>query len=357
MLSISIIIINWNYAAYLPIAVNSALAQTRSTDQVVIVDDGSTDNSREIIARYGSAVTGVLQPQGGHVRAMNAGYAASTGDLCIFLDADDYLYPNCVERVLDAWPEGAVKLQFRLDTIDRDGVDQAMPFPNIGPFLTPAAVLAQSLMSSWYPWTVSTGNAYSRAFLDGLMPIDAERIYRSPDGYLNKMAPLFGEVHSLSDILGAYRVHGRNAWAQADGASSAGTALRWLNFDRALEGAFIEAAEAKNLKIRRPLIASLQQIEYRLQVVRFAPRQGPFPKDTAFSVWKEGLYSAARSPNFKWPGRILWWGWLTTMAFAPKSLLSRLAARGRLQAGRSGFWKKLLDIAKGRGAGAGPSKA
>src|ERR1700719_288784 len=86
---VSIIIPNYNYARYLRIAIDSALAQTYAPVEVIVVDDGSTDNSREVIESYGDRITPIIKTNGGHGSALNAGYAASRGEIVIFLDADD----------------------------------------------------------------------------------------------------------------------------------------------------------------------------------------------------------------------------------------------------------------------------
>src|SRR5579864_5011090 len=85
---ISVLINNHNYGRYLKAAIDSALDQTYPAVEIVVVDDGSTDNSRELIAAYGGRVIPVLQANGGQGSAFNAGVAASRGDILCFLDAD-----------------------------------------------------------------------------------------------------------------------------------------------------------------------------------------------------------------------------------------------------------------------------
>src|SRR5215211_5807628 len=85
---VSIIITSYNYARFLPAAIESALAQCYPQIEVLVVDDGSTDSSREIIAQYQSRnrVVPVLKEHGGEASAMNAGFARSQGAIVIFLD-------------------------------------------------------------------------------------------------------------------------------------------------------------------------------------------------------------------------------------------------------------------------------
>src|SRR4051812_12972155 len=91
---VSIIVNNFNYARYLREAIDSALDQRYEPTEIIVVDDGSTDRSREIIASYGSSIIPVYKPNGGQASALNAGFAASRGDIIVFLDADDILFPE-----------------------------------------------------------------------------------------------------------------------------------------------------------------------------------------------------------------------------------------------------------------------
>src|SRR5687767_6151914 len=84
---VSIIIDNYNYARFLPAAIDSALGQTYPNTEVIVVDDGSTDTSREVIRSYGGRVVPVLKENGGMMSAYNAGFSVSRGEVVVFLDS------------------------------------------------------------------------------------------------------------------------------------------------------------------------------------------------------------------------------------------------------------------------------
>ena len=96
----SIIISNYNYARFLRDVINSALNQSYSTLEVIVVDDGSTDESREIIENYGDKIIKVLKSNAGMASVLNAGFSVSSGDVIFFLDSDDVLLHNTVEMVM-----------------------------------------------------------------------------------------------------------------------------------------------------------------------------------------------------------------------------------------------------------------
>jgi len=95
---ISVVIPVYNAEKFLKQAIGSALEQTLTPHEVIIVDDGSTDSSCDIIAGFGSAVTLVSEGHRGLSGARNLGIAKSTGDWIAFLDADDYWLPDKLAR-------------------------------------------------------------------------------------------------------------------------------------------------------------------------------------------------------------------------------------------------------------------
>ena len=106
---VSIVIVNFNYAGFLATAIDSALAQTYPVHEVIVVDDCSTDDSVAVIRSYADRVRPVLRKRnGGMSAAVNSGYALTSGAIVMIVDADDFLYPDAVATVVDAWQDGVV---------------------------------------------------------------------------------------------------------------------------------------------------------------------------------------------------------------------------------------------------------
>src|SRR3712207_698742 len=97
---VSIIITSYNYELYIKETINSALNQTYSNIEVIVVDDGSKDDSPNIIAEFGNQIIPILKINGGQASAFNAGFNTSKGEIVIFLDSDDVLLPTAIERVV-----------------------------------------------------------------------------------------------------------------------------------------------------------------------------------------------------------------------------------------------------------------
>lgn len=100
---VSIIITNYNYGQFLQEAIDSALNQTYPHTEVIVVDDGSTDNSQDIIKSYGNKLLSVMKANGGQASAFNAGFATSHGDIICFLDSDDTVGSEKVTQIVDVF--------------------------------------------------------------------------------------------------------------------------------------------------------------------------------------------------------------------------------------------------------------
>src|SRR5262245_51139977 len=115
----SIVISNFNYGRYLADAIESALAQTYSHLEVIVVDDGSTDNSHKIIEGYGERIVAISKKNGGQASSYNAGFAASRGEYVCFLDADDLLEPTAIAESIEVFQDPqVVKSEWQLVIID-----------------------------------------------------------------------------------------------------------------------------------------------------------------------------------------------------------------------------------------------
>jgi len=182
-----------------------------------VVDDASTDGSREVIGRYPRAVPVFKSANAGQGSALNAGFLASHGDIVIFLDSDDYLEPHAVARVVSAWKPGTAKVQYRLAMVDMTGqVIDLFPPRDIS--FDSGDLVPLLLRSGTYHTAVMSGNAFAREVLQRLLPIPEDEFRISADGYLVTLAPLLGRVLSIEEPLGAYRIHDRNAWATRESA-------------------------------------------------------------------------------------------------------------------------------------------
>ena len=102
MPAISVVIPTYNRAALLMQAIDSALAQTWTDREIVVVDDGSTDGTPEVVERYGSAVRYVRQTNGGEASARNRGVREAKGDWIAFLDSDDLWEPVALASMMSA---------------------------------------------------------------------------------------------------------------------------------------------------------------------------------------------------------------------------------------------------------------
>jgi glycosyltransferase involved in cell wall biosynthesis len=100
MPKISVIIPTYNSANYLPEAIESVLAQTYKNFEIVVIDDGSTDNTKEVVVPYLDQIVFLETENGGPAKARNHGIRKSSGEYVAFLDADDIWCPDKLERQL-----------------------------------------------------------------------------------------------------------------------------------------------------------------------------------------------------------------------------------------------------------------
>ncbi|HVW73345.1 MAG TPA: glycosyltransferase [Rhizomicrobium sp.] len=204
----SIVINNYNYACYVREAIESALAQDYPDVEVIVVDDGSTDNSRDVISGFGGKITALFKENGGQGSALNAGFTAARGDIIIFLDADDALMPHCCSTIAGLWRQETVKAHFNLIVVDREG--KKLGNYRADKMLPSGHLMDLVLASGDYPSMPMSGNAFHRRYLEQVMPMAAEKWRHGADVYLYIQAPFYGAIISSDQPLGHYRMHGGN---------------------------------------------------------------------------------------------------------------------------------------------------
>jgi len=146
--TVSVVIPTYNCARFLADAVDSVLAQTFKDHEVIIVDDGSTDETSQVINRYGTKVRYIRQRNAGVSAARNLGISESTGRYISFLDSDDTWLPSKLDRQLDALQKqpgyracysGVIRVASDLSTLGTWRSDR--PATNLGDLLTRGNVI------------------------------------------------------------------------------------------------------------------------------------------------------------------------------------------------------------------------
>jgi glycosyltransferase involved in cell wall biosynthesis len=201
---LAVIITCFNYEAFVERAIRSVLDQKCDACELVVIDDGSTDCSWEAISRCG--VKAFKIENRGQLGACLYGLESTQAPFILFLDADDELKPGSLTKLLDELDERVAKVQFGLTLIDADG-NCLGPFCSLDSFRDRARVLDEVLGRAVYKTPPTSGNVFRRDVCELLREVNYDK---AVDGVILFAAPLFGDVVSLSEELGRYRVHGRN---------------------------------------------------------------------------------------------------------------------------------------------------
>lgn len=215
----SCLVNNYNYATYIGEAIGSILSQTQPFDEIIVVDDGSTDDSLNIIAAAveGRADVKVLaKSNGGQLSCFNEGFAAASGDLIFFLDADDLFTPRYLEHVL-AFYERNAECDFLCCAVHEFGAHDSVK-NYIDHFCEETGDIGFSLLKTLYgqKWIGSATSSLSmrRAVLEQFLPLPFTRDWMTnADDCLVYGASLVGaRKFSLPEPLVKYRVHDANNW-------------------------------------------------------------------------------------------------------------------------------------------------
>jgi glycosyltransferase involved in cell wall biosynthesis len=206
---VSIVINNYNYGRFLREAIESALNQTYARTETIVVDDGSTDNSREIIAGYGDHILAVLKENGGQNSAFEAGFAASSGSIICFLDSDDIFLPTKVGRIVEALEHhpNVGSCFHALNATDEAGTQ--IPLPDM--VLKGEQDFRCGIRNGNMPLinTASSGLCFRRSLLERILPVP-EPISLNSDLYIKWTAVALSPTVYLNERLALQRIHSHN---------------------------------------------------------------------------------------------------------------------------------------------------
>lgn len=260
----SVIISNYNYARYLPAAIESVISQTYDNTEIIVVDDGSKDNSRDVILqlsqKYPDKIKYIFQQNQGQGAAFNTGFEAATGDIIAFLDADDVWKPNKLEKVVAAFNRSdVVGVMHLLENIDGDS-NVIYQGNTVGKLLNED--LAKIIVDTGNAWCFppTSGLAYRRTALEKVFPIDSTKWRLCVDGCLIYCTAFLGKIKTLNEVLGSYRIHGGNNFirVQVDNSAEDMKALAGIEMTNKYINEFLERIGhhyrvdlSRNLQYRR----------------------------------------------------------------------------------------------------------
>lgn len=209
---VSVILNNYNYDKYLREAVESALSQSYKNREIIVVDDGSTDKSREIIKSYWGKIIPVLKENGGQGSAMNAGFRISKGEWICFLDSDDVWLTEKILKVIEVAKRNpdAVMIYHKVQPISSSGDYIDRPIPSK---LFRGNIRKKLMrMGGWWMYPPNSANCFRRCFLEKVMDIPEKEFRICADAYLSDLAPFYGKIDFVDEVLSLYRLHESNYW-------------------------------------------------------------------------------------------------------------------------------------------------
>ncbi|MGD1872502.1 MAG: glycosyltransferase family 2 protein [Mastigocoleus sp.] len=214
---VSIVIANYNYGSFLATAIESVLNQSYSHFELIVVDDGSIDNSREVIELYGDNITAIFQENAGQGAAFNNGIAHSTGEIICFLDADDYFHPRKLEKVVREFEKHPEWVQIAHGYIKTNS--EGVPQRPSSKTLSQGDVRPLLLKWGKYGWMSTSGLSYRRNALEKVLPIPNKPNRDETtcaDTYLTATVPFYGEIGCINEPLMYYRTHDTNLYGNVN---------------------------------------------------------------------------------------------------------------------------------------------
>lgn len=212
---VSVIIDTYNYSQYIEECIESVLNQTFSTTnmEIIVVDDGSSDNTCEKVSKYKVKIKYLYKDNGGQASALNLGFEQSSGQYIVFLDSDDLMDPGRIEKVLEEFENndevGCVLNKRKIISDNKIDYDGFASFSNLR--LTPEN--ADLILKSGYG---TSRTSLRRSTADKIFPLPEKGLKIEADLYINLSVPWITNISSLADYLTIYRIHGENLYCISD---------------------------------------------------------------------------------------------------------------------------------------------
>jgi glycosyltransferase involved in cell wall biosynthesis len=295
----TVLIDTYNYGAFVEEAVASALAQDFPVveREILVVDDGSTDDTEERLRKFGDAICYLRKPNGGQASAFNFGFARARGEVIALLDADDVWLPGKLSGVCEAFERNAEVGLVYHRFIELDGTSQTQKesdYSLLSGHLLPSR--KQLLSYAIYP---TSALAFRMAALRRLLPVPAELLFQA-DAYLAGLIVFVADVAALRAPLAVYRIHGKNLFG-GPGTDAPKTKLeRRMKTRKAVHDRIAEWLSSNSYDTQsEPISSYLAQWEFAQACDRFQIEEPD--RWTYFRhLWREArTYGELRSPRHR----------------------------------------------------------
>lgn len=213
----SILINNYNYSQYLDYSISSVLNQTYKNIEIILYDDGSSDDSLQIANKYSNNVFIISNknygkyPSYNQANAINKAFEVSTGEIIFLLDSDDAFYPEKIERIIGVYkdkPE-VILVQHEFDEINSNNQKIKNKKPRIKKVQIKKYVKKTHNLTGLFSQTSAL--SFRRSYLEQIVPLKEDNYrYLWPDVRLTRQSIFYGETHTIHESLGEYRIHGSN---------------------------------------------------------------------------------------------------------------------------------------------------
>jgi glycosyltransferase involved in cell wall biosynthesis len=214
---VTALICNYNYGRYLSDAIESALNQTWENMEIIVVDDGSTDDSREILKKYEGRIRIILKENGGQASAFNAGIAEARGDIICFLDSDDFWYPEKVALIVDKYKEAPWGLICNdLYEVNEKGIKISNNnYSQTNDVSLQSGNVFEYILEHGFNWVFSptSGLSVTIEVAKKIFPLPEKEWRICADGPVAYGAMCHAPVGVISEPLGDYRLHDSNLFA------------------------------------------------------------------------------------------------------------------------------------------------
>ena len=217
--------------------------------EILVVDDGSTDDTSERMKKYGSRIRYLRKSNGGQASAFNFGLARSQGEIVTLLDADDRWMPDklcCVVGEFERHPEAGLVYHCLLEYDMQTGECRDGPFEAISGFVP--SNLKQVILFEGF---TTSGLAFRRSAIEPLLPIPVELKIQA-DAYLGNLAIFVTAVAAIERPLAIYRIHGSNLYYHSDSVVESGTLRRRIGTRRVLVDGMTAWFRSHGYDTRRP---------------------------------------------------------------------------------------------------------